>query len=51
MVGKKSTALIEVHNFTSCGLYSTLWGNNLLTAYKDGIKYLKKDNHKLEIKK
>ena len=49
MVGKEGTALIEVHNFTSCGLYSTLWGSNLLAAYKDGINYLRKDNHELQI--
>lgn len=48
MVGKEGTALIEVHNFTSVGLYSTLWGDNLLYAYRDGIDYLVYDNHLLE---
>lgn len=42
------TVLLEVHNFTSCGLYSTLWGSSLLSAYRDGILYLRNDNHKLE---
>lgn len=44
MVGKEGTALIEVHNFTSLGLYSTLWGSNLLYGYRDGIDYLLNDN-------
>ena len=44
MVGKTGTAIIEVHNFTSLGLYSTIWGTNLLYAYRDGINYLLYDN-------
>lgn len=44
MVGPKGTALIEVHNFASVGLYNTLWGDNLLYAYKQGIDYLVQDN-------
>lgn len=47
MVGDRGTAIIEVHNFASVGLYSTLWGDNLLYAYKQGIEYLIKDNKKL----
>lgn len=47
MVGKPGTAIIEIHNFMSVGLYSTLWGDNLVWAYKDGIDYLINDNHKL----
>lgn len=39
MVGSMGTALIEIHNFTSVGLYSNMWGSNLLYAYKDGIEY------------
>lgn len=46
MVGNRGTAIIEVHNFASVGLYGTLWGNNLLYAYRDGIDYLKNDNRK-----
>ena len=49
MVGKPGTALIEVHNFASVGLYATLWGDNLLWAYKDGIDYLINDNHGLKM--
>lgn len=49
MVGKEGTAIIEIHNFTSVGLYGTLWGDNLLYAYKQGIDYLINDNRKLEI--
>lgn len=48
MVGKWGTALIEIHNFTSVGLYCTLWGNNLLYAYIDGIDYLLNCNKELE---
>lgn len=44
MVGKRGTALIEIHNFTSVGLYTTIFGTNLLYAYRDGIEYLRKDN-------
>ena len=44
MVGPKGTALIEVHNFASVGLYNTLWGDNLLYAYRQGIDYLVRDN-------
>ena len=49
MVSKiKGTAIVEVHNFTSCGLYSTIWGDNLLYAYRDGIDYLINDNKPIE---
>lgn len=33
------SSLIEVHPFACIGLYSTLWGTNLLYAYKDGIDF------------
>lgn len=49
MVGEPGTALIEIHNFTSVGLYSTLWGDSLIWAYKDGIDYLVNDNRKLDV--
>ena len=48
-VTSKGTCILEVHNFTSCGLYSTIWGSGLIYAYKDGIDYLRNDNHKLEV--
>lgn len=48
MVGPKGTAIIEVHNFASVGLYSTLWGDNLIYAYRDGIDYLTHDNRELK---
>ena len=47
MVNNRETALIEIHNFTSCGLYGTLWNDYLIQAYIDGINYLKYDNRKL----
>ena len=49
MVGKEGTAIIEVHNFTSVGLYTTLWGTDLLYAYRDGIDYLVNDNKTIEL--
>lgn len=44
MIGPKGTAIIEVHNFASLGLYHTLWGSNLIYAYRDGIDYILNDN-------
>ena len=49
MVGPKGTAIIEVHNFASVGLYSTLWGSNLIYAYRDGIDYLINDNKQIQV--
>lgn len=43
-VGRFGTAILEIHNFTSVGLYHALWGSELLYAYVDGINYLKYDN-------
>ena len=43
-VGPFGTAILEIHNFTSIGLYHNLWGDSLLYAYKDGIDYLINDN-------
>lgn len=48
MCNQKETALIEVHNFASVGLYSSLWGNSLPFAYRDGIDYLLNDNKEIE---
>ena len=44
MIGPKGTAIIEVHNFATVGLYHTLWGSNLIYAYRDGIDYILNDN-------
>lgn len=49
MIGNEGSAIIEVHNFVAVGLYGTLWGANLLYAYKQGIDYILQDNRKLEI--
>ena len=43
-VGNFGTAILEIHNFTSIGLYNSLWGSELLYAYISGIDYLKNDN-------
>lgn len=48
-VTNKGTCILEIHNFTSCGLYSSVWGSSLVYAYKDGVDYLRSDNHKLEV--
>lgn len=45
----RGTCILEVHPFVAIGLYSTLWGNNLLYAYKDGIEYFKKYNTEITI--
>lgn len=44
MITPKGTAITEIHNYTSLGHYSTLFGDNLLYAYRDGIDYLLKHN-------
>lgn len=45
----RKTCLLEIHDFISCGLYSTVHGADLLYAYRDGIDWaLSKYNVKLE---
>lgn len=39
MVSGNGTSIIEIHPFACIGLYSTLWGNDLLRAYRHGIDY------------
>lgn len=48
MVGDFGTAICEIHPFISVGLYTTLWGFNLLKAYRDGIDYVIQHNTQLE---
>lgn len=48
MVNERGTSIIEIHPFTSIGLYNSLWGNNLLYAYRDGIDYYVNHNTKIE---
>ena len=48
-VNREGTSILEVHNFTSVGLYSTQWGSSLPYAYRDGIDYLINDNKVIEI--
>lgn len=40
MITEQGTSITEIHNFTSIGLYNTVWGTNMLYAYRDGIDYL-----------
>lgn len=51
MVIPDGTAIIEVHPFISVGLYHTLWGSNLLRAYKDGYDYIVNHNVPIAEKK
>lgn len=44
MVGPYGTAIIEIHNFASLGLYSATFDRELLTAYIQGIDYFLNDN-------
>ena len=48
MITNRGTSIIEIHPFACVGLYSTLWGNDLLYAYRDGIDYYVNWNTKLE---
>ena len=48
MVTNAGTSIIEVHTFSSLGLYHNLWGNDLLYAYKDAKDYTIKYNTKIE---
>lgn len=44
MITPRGTAISEVHNFTSLGLYTVDWDDNLLYAYRDGLDYVLKHN-------
>lgn len=49
MVTYRGTSIIEIHPFTSIGLYTTCFGDNLIYAYRDGIDYYVEHNTKIEI--
>lgn len=42
------TLILEVHAFSSCGLYSTVWSNELLSMYADGYLWFIKENKELK---
>lgn len=44
MVGPTGTAIIEIHNFASLGLYSATFDKELRTVYIQGIDYFLNDN-------
>ena len=46
MITPRGTAVTEVHNFLSVGLYTVDWDEDLLYAYKQGMGYLL--NHNVE---
>lgn len=43
-VTTSGTYVLEVHPFTSIGLYTTLWDERLLDAYEDGIQFYMNNN-------
>lgn len=49
MVTNKGTSIIEIHNFHSLGLYSTLFGDNLAYAYRDGIDFIIRNNSETSV--
>ena len=44
MVTPRGTAVTEVHNFLSVGLYTVDWDEDLLNAYRDGMNYVTQYN-------
>lgn len=48
MVTDRGTSIIELHTFLSTGLYTTLFGNNLVYAYRDGLDYIKNCNTEIK---
>lgn len=44
MITPKGSAITEVHNFMSLGLYYTNWDEKLLYAYRDGWNYVLNHN-------
>ncbi|MBO5388021.1 MAG: ATP-grasp domain-containing protein [Lachnospiraceae bacterium] len=40
MVTPRGTSIIEIHNFTSVGLYTVLFGDSLVYAYRDALDYI-----------
>lgn len=44
MVTPRGTAITEVHNFMSLGIYTVDWDDSLLYALKDGLDYIVKHN-------
>lgn len=46
-ISDEGTFILELHPFTSIGLYSTIWDSNLVKAYKDGIDWYINTDYKL----
>ena len=44
MVTPRGTAITEVHNFMSLGIYTVDWDDSLLYALKDGLDYIVNHN-------
>lgn len=47
MCSKKGTHIIEIHPWCCLGLYNSLWGNNILFAYRQGLDYYINYNTKI----
>jgi len=41
MITRRGTAILEIHNFLSLALYSTVWDESLLIALSDGLDHAK----------
>ena len=44
MITPRGTAITEIHNFLSVGLYTVDWDEELLYAFKHGMDYVKQHN-------
>jgi hypothetical protein len=44
MVTPRGTAITEVHNFVSLGIYTVDWDDSLLYALRDGMDYIVRYN-------
>lgn len=49
MVAERGTSIIEIHPFNCVGFYTTLFGNELLDAYRDWLDYILKHNKQIKL--
>lgn len=48
MITDRGTCIAEIHPWCCLGLYNSLWGDNLLFAYRQGLDYYINYNTKIE---
>jgi hypothetical protein len=48
MISEKGTSLVEIHPFNCVGFYTTLFGKDLLYAYRDWLNYIESHNKKID---